>query len=820
MSKQFPGITEEAEPLRFRLAAWVMAYRGWVTVLFVLITLVFAAGIPRVEIRTIFKDLLPEDDPFVQVYYDHPNFGNPLTMWIMVKRTKGDIYNTDTLQKVWDLTRDIDLAPGVDHDQIISLSTQKLRYAEATPYGIDLRPLMEDNVPGTAEELEGFRRRIEQSPNARLFYVSGDETATLINATFLDSIEYGEAFDYAQALIAKAKDENHEIYLAGQPVLTGWVYQLQKQTYKIFGITLGLLALALVLYMRNIAGVVMPIISAVTAAIWGFGFIGWLGRPVEPLLMIVPLLLVARTFSHCIQYTERYYEILAHVRNKRKAAEVTMGVMMAPSILGIFTDVFGIVFIAVAPIVTMYNHALFCGAWALWIIPTGVFLASIALSYLPAPKNIDEIVGGEDKESGIHLLQKRLLSFIASLTHGSRARYTSAVVVVLSLVSVYFSMQIKIGNPVEGSNLLWPDSEFNTAVRAINAHFPGMNTLEIVLEAKEKDVNVRVSRTPEIVEVAAIIQAMTEADPTMPPRATLSFPDYMMEGNRLFSGGNPKWLPLDPTDAAVRSAGVAMTMGTNPVNFSHITDFVFQTSTVSLWYKDNKQETVDAALASAQRAVDAVGVDHPKFRVRMATGFIALQQAMNLVVERYHWIILGLVNVAILLISAYAYRSFVAALILLVPVNLSNFMLMAAMHLLGIGLDINAVIVAVMGVGVGIDYGIYLLSRICEEFTAHDQRWDLAITEALTTTGKAIMFTATIMLMGILPWYFLSDLKFMADMGMLLVAIMLINMVLALVVLPLLVWIVKPKFAAREDLIVGESIDLSQFITRELQAAK
>jgi predicted RND superfamily exporter protein len=230
-----------------------------------------------------------------------------------------------------------------------------------------------------------------------------------------------------------------------------------------------------------------------------------------------------------------------------------------------------------------------------------------------------------------------------------------------------------------------------------------------------------------------------------------------------------------------------------------------------MWYRDNKQETVDAALASARRAVDAVGVDHEHFRVRLGTGFIALQQAMNNVVHRYHWLILGLVNIAILVISAYAYRSLVAALILLIPVNLSNFMLLAAMHVLGIGLDINAVIVAVMGVGVGIDYGIYLLSRICEEFSACGHDWKVAIRSALTTTGKAIMFTATIMLIGILPWYFLSDLKFMADMGLLLVAIMLINMVLSLVVLPMLVWFVKPAFAAREDLIVGESFDLAKY---------
>jgi predicted RND superfamily exporter protein len=203
-----------------------------------------------------------------------------------------------------------------------------------------------------------------------------------------------------------------------------------------------------------------------------------------------------------------------------------------------------------------------------------------------------------------------------------------------------------------------------------------------------------------------------------------------------------------------------------------------------------------------------VGKDHPDFEVRLGSGVIALQQAMNNVVHDYHYLILGLVNVAILIIAAYAYRSVLAAVLMLVPVNLSNFMLGASMHLLGIGMDINATIVAVMGVGVGIDYCIYLLSRICEEYQAHDHNLPKAINAALTTTGKAIMFTATIMLMGILPWYFLSDLKFMADMGILLVAIMLINMVLSLMVLPLLVWFVKPKFMARDDLMVGESIDL------------
>ncbi|GAA4095171.1 efflux RND transporter permease subunit [Zhongshania borealis] len=796
---------------RFRLAALVMRNRFVVALLFLAVTVFFAIGMQGLTIKTIFSDLLPADDPYVQVFKDHPNFGNPLTVSVMIKRKNGDIYNTETLQKVWDFTRALDLTPGINHDTLISIATEKARYAEATPYGIDMRPLMGDSVPANRTEIDAFRKKVDQSPNVRTFYVSGDESATIITAAFIeDLLDYDVVFKSVQLLAKEYRDGNHEVYVVGQPILTGWVYKLQNQTYMIFAVTVFALIIALALYMRNIAGTLTPIICSSVAAVWGFGMVGWISSPIEPLLMIVPLLLVARSFSHCVQFSERYYEIFAHLKDKKKAAEVTMGVMMAPSILGVVTDTLGIVFIGLAPIPAMERFALFTGFWAVSIIPTGVFLISIVLSYLPTPSNIDELTSTDEVSGGVNGLQLRLLNAIASITHGKAARITGGIAILITVAAIGIAGQIKIGNPVEGSNILWEDSDFNTAIRAVNSHFPGVNTLEIILEGKTDDLNRRVVRTPEAVAVSLAIQSMVEKDEVLAPRATLSFADYMKESNRLFSGGDPKWLPLDPTESAVRAAGTAVVFGTNPVNFGHVSDFEFQNSTISLWYKDNKQETVDAALASAQRAVDSVGAEHADFTVRMGSGTIALQQAMNSVVSRYHWLILLLLNASIFAVVAYAYRSFVAAILILIPVNISNYMLTATMHILGIGLDINSVMVAVLGVGVGIDYGIYLMSRICEEYTT-EVGWAAAITKSLTTTGKAIMFTASIMLIGIMPWYLLSDLKFMADMGLLLVAIMLINMILSLVVLPLLVWFVKPHFASRNDLMIGEGIDLSVF---------
>jgi predicted RND superfamily exporter protein/photosystem II stability/assembly factor-like uncharacterized protein len=790
---------------RYRLASLTLRYRGWSALILTALTVFFALGLPRVELRTIFTDLFPKNHPFVETFKDHPNFGNPLTVVIMVKRKHGDLYDTATLAKVWRMTREIDLAPAVDHDQILSITTEKARYAEATPEGIDTKPLIDDHAPQTAAEVGEFKHRVEMAPNVRTFLISRDETATLITATFIEQqLDYGKTFRYVQQLVERERDADHEVYAAGQPMLTGWVYTYEKQILAIFGVTLLALIVALISYMRNVPGVLTPIVVSAVGAIWGFGFVGWLRQPIEPLIMVVPLLLVARSFSHCVQMTERYYEIYYHLRDRRKSAELALSVMMAPGVLGIYCDAAGLLLIALAPIPMMQRFALFCGFWAAMLVPTNQFLTPLLLSWLPAPKNVATLIGRDNKPSA-HARVIGWLRQIGTLSHGPKARYTTMVVGALIIVSLGLLTQLKIGNPVEGSNLLWDNSEFNTAVRQINANFPGLMTLEVVFEGKGET---------HVVKDALAIRTMVRFQRALEsgadrPEATLSFADYLPEANRLFSGGNPKWSPVDNSDQAVTAATSALLLGTSTKAYGHVADFTLQNGTVSLWYKNNKQETVDKALAHVRDALAIVGIDHATFRIRLGTGAIALQQSINDTVDHFQWWILGVLNLVILIGCSYAYRSVVAAALLLVPVNLANLLLTAGMVVMGLGLDVNSLPITAIGIGVGIDYGIYLLSRICEEYrdTRHIGN---AIQAAVATTGKAIFFTASIMLVGIMPWYFLSGLRFMADMGLLLCMIMMINMLCALVVLPLLVSLFKPKFLEHEHLVVAKSIDLEK----------
>jgi predicted RND superfamily exporter protein len=791
------------ESIRHKVARIAVHHRWYTLGIAVLISLIFGYGLLHVQVKTIFSDLFPKTHPFVKVFNDHPNFGNPLTVTLMVKRTGGqDIYSAETMAKLYQMSRDVDLIPGVDHDQVVSIATGKARYTAVTADGIFSNPVMDDHPPATPEELAEMRRRVNESPFVRTFLVSADGTAAVINATFIERlVDYGQVFEQVQVLVAKYGDANHEVHVAGWPMLTGWVYHFGDDTAKIFAVTLGLMFICLLAVMRNIAGVLTPVIVSAMSAIWGFGFVGWIEHPVEPLLMVVPLLLIARSFSHSVQATERYYELLSELGDKKKAAELSLAVMIAPGTLGIFTDVCGLLLVALAPIPALERFSLFTGFWAMMLVPTSVILTPVLLSMLPVPKNVDKLTGNT-KDAG--LVQRALggmLKSMASLSTGPTAKFTAAAFAVATLISVVLMFRLEIGNPVEGSNLLREDSAFNTSVRQINDHFPGVMTLEVIFEGKQG----RIVRQADTLLTMRILQRCLEGK-AHPPTATLSFADYAPEANRLFNGGNPKWSPLDRDDAATSAASNAVMVGSSPKAFLHVADFEQKNATVSLWYPNNKQATVDAALADARACLSDVGAEHPTFRIRLASGSIALQQSINETVDTYQWLILAGINLVIGIGCSLAYRSVAAALILLVPVNLANAMLTAYMVIAGMGLDVNSLPILAIGIGVGIDYGIYMLSRICEEYRDAKHMGD-AIASALLTCGKAILFTAVLMTIGIAPWFFMSELKFLSDMGLLLVVVMTINMVLALVLVPLLVYLFNPRFVCAEHTLLSESTD-------------
>jgi hypothetical protein len=190
--------------------------------------------------------------------------------------------------------------------------------------------------------------------------------------------------------------------------------------------------------------------------------------------------------------------------------------------------------------------------------------------------------------------------------------------------------------------------------------------------------------------------------------------------------------------------------------------------------------------------------DTPVVHYRLAGGAVGVQAAINECLYMYSFWTFALAVLIVIVCVWVSYNSFIAAVLITIPLLISNYLALSFMVLMNPPLPLTTATLPVssIGIGLGVDYGLYLVSRIREEYGLSG-RLDEAICIALGTTGKAIIFIATTLTIGIIFW-FMSKMMFQALMGMLLAIILLFNMLGALFIVPSMLLVFKPKFITKE----------------------
>jgi predicted RND superfamily exporter protein len=758
------------------ISVWVMKHRFLVFGIIFFITAFFAWQITQLEIKTEFSDLLPKNHPFIKVHEQYKDqLGDPLKVFLMLSVKKGDIYNRETLEKVIRITDKLDLIAGVNHNRIYSIASRKIKKVKVTQDAILSENLMKE-VPTSMME---FRKAVMSAPGVFGVWVSRDWKSVFFTAGFIERlIDYDVVFKEVQKIIKDESDANHEIFASGEPMLTGWVYKYKSEVYKIFSGTFIILVLVLIFYFRNFSGVSVAILSALTGAIWGLGFCSLLGYNLDPLILVIPLLIVARALSHSIQFTGRYFECYQERKDKKEACVIA-------------TDSAGIFLIAVAPIPIMQKLAWMCGFWAFIIIFTGVILTPILLSFFPVPKNLSEIVDSE--KGSFHLL---LLTQIAKVGFGKIGIATFVVMIFLFVLTGWLSSKVQIGDVNPGSPILWEDSPYNIAIDKINKNFPGSDELYIIVEGERAP---KAAENSEFLLVLDAFQKYMEKTTLKP--ATFSLADFLPRIQRTIFGLHPKWESIPLERSQISTAFYSLQSRSAPGDYDLYFSEDKMAANVIIWYKNHMGETLRAAIKDVKNFIKQEQnlISKAKVKFQLASGNIGLLAAINQAVQDSQLLNFILVMSVVFILCSIVYRSMFAAIILMVPLNLANFMTVSVMQMMGIGLNINTLPIVSVGTGVGIDYGIYLLSRICEEYQLHgksEYSFDI-VKKAILTTGKAIFFTAFMMILGVILWYFLSSLRFQAEMGLLLAVIMLINMLGALLLIPSILYVFKPKFLGK-----------------------
>jgi predicted RND superfamily exporter protein len=228
-------------------------------------------------------------------------------------------------------------------------------------------------------------------------------------------------------------------------------------------------------------------------------------------------------------------------------------------------------------------------------------------------------------------------------------------------------------------------------------------------------------------------------------------------------------------------------------------------SDVDTWWEDTEYGIRAVAVNTNQlivadmKAVDSVAKYQPTsswtrgVQFVMAGGSMGILAAINDEVERSHVANITLILFVIFVLHSVTYQSMPSGGIILLQITTATTLSLAYMALMNIGLNINTLPVQSVGVGIGVDYAIYIVDRIRQE-CADTADIDEAVRRAVRTTGMAVSFTATTIVGGIVLWSF-SNLRFQAEMAQLLSILMVINMLGAITVVPAFYSILRPKVA-------------------------
>lgn len=759
------------------LAELIIRWRGLIGIIVFILTVFFANCAYKIELSTAFKDLLPMNHFNTKLHEEfRSTFGGAHVIYIMMEVKKGDIFNYHTLTKIQEITDLLELTRGVHPYQIHSLSRQNVKEVKATSWGLEASPVMHPYVPKTREGIENLRDVVYANEFIYGHLVSKDGKASLIRAEFLEEkLDYTYLFNRVMQAVKTLEDENTSFYVVGEPILYGWIYHYLTEIILVMGVTGLAIVLALWLFLRRIEGIIIPLISTFITAIWGMGITYLLGFNFDPLSLVIPFVIGARTLSHSVQMAERFDAEYIRLGEKKAAASAALAVLFAPAFTSIITDAVGVLIVATASIPLLQKLGITGFMWVMTNLISVMIMAPILYTYFPIPKRV------EKKETQFfNILQK-----IGSWSCQRRAQWIiGAATFAVVIFSVHGFLYLVVGDGRPGTPLLWPGSVYNRGMKAINDKFPGTNQLIIVVRGKE----VQAIKRPEVLRMMEKFQREMMKDQNV--GGVISTTTMIKKLNETLHFSHPKW-KFVPNDRILTGSFLhLLSESGEPGDFESFVDWGCQYANMTFFVKDHKGDTIREVMNRAENFIASHPLTHAKFE--SGCGLIGLLAGANEIIAKTNDFNLIAILLFTYICCALAYRSFFAGVVFVISLIIANFFTLSVMSLVGVGLNINSIPVVSLGIGLGVDYGLYVVSRIKDEY-AEVKDLGIAIPISVATAGRAVLYTATLITMGLIFWY-LSPLRFQAEMGLLLCIVLMMNALGSLFLLPTIIFLIKPKF--------------------------
>ena len=767
-----------------RLERLIFNNRAWVILACALLSIAFAVQLRGLVLSASFEKMLPQSHPYIHNYLANRSELRGLgdSVRIVIENVDGDIFDKRFLDRFAKVNDEIFLLPGVDRAWMKSIWTPVVRWTEVTEEGFSGGAVMPDRFDGSPPAMESLRVNIARSGIVGSLVADDFRSGMIVvpllpqGAEDMRKVGYRDFWEGLKRVQAQyeapADGQPHvRVRVTGFAALAGTLIDGLAQVVWFFLAAAIVATIIIFAFTRCVRSTALVLSCSIVAVVWQLGLITLLGYGLDPFSMLVPFLVFAIGVSHGAQKMNGVMQDIGRGTHRLVAARYTFRRLFLAGLTALVADAVGFAVLMVIDIPVIRELALGASLGVAVLVFTNLILLPVLLSYTGVSRRSALRTLREDEAERKGRGFGHVWAFIDKFTERRWATAAITIGFALGCAGFYISRDLKVGDLDAGAPELRQDSRYNRDDAYITSHY-----------AVSSDVFAVMVTTP--TEQAGSYETLTEVDrlgwvlSQVPGvQRTASLADTVRSYVAGSFEGNPKWLTLG-VDQRIIDAQIIAATGWN----SEYLNSKLSVTPVLAFLSDHKAETLARVVTAANEF--SAGHDTADRHFLLAAGNAGVDAATNIVVRESNTKMLLYVYAAVVVLCAITFRSWRAVVVAVLPLVLTSILAEALMVKLGIGIKVATLPVVALGVGIGVDYALYLLSVQLVR-----QRAGLALApayrQAVAFTGKVVGLVGVTLAAGVVTWAW-SPIKFQADMGVMLTFMFLFNMIGALILIPAL----------------------------------
>jgi len=749
-----------------------------------ILTLFFGAAATRVKLNASFNEMIPTHHPYIINFLSHYNDlqsqGNAIR--IAVTANHGTIIDAHYLAVLQKINDEVYLLPGVDRAYMTSLWTASTRWLAETPVGLVSGPVIDSTYDGSKAALDKVNQNILQTGRIGEL-VSTDYTSSMIYVPLMERdnitgkpLNYGNLATELNRIRAEYASQGVTLHIVGFAMVVGDMINGIDRILGFFAVSIIIATIVLYSYTRCARSTALVVIASLVAVTWEVGCIPLLGFDLNPYSGLVPFLILAIGMSHGAQKMNGVMQDIGRGTRPLVAARFTFRRLFLAGVSALICDAVSFAVLMTIHIAAIQQLAIIASLGVGILVFTNLIMLPILLSYTGVNRAAAQrSLGAAPDEIGA-TISNPVWRFLDLFTNRRFAAIALAVAFVAGIAGIVVGRNVEVGDIHQGAPELRQSSQYNTDNAYILSHFlTGSDTFIVLVDTKQYQCNT-------LDTVSTIDNLEWQLDQMPQVQATSSIGSFAQMTTMLMTENIPEWYAIVPNQAALDD--ISSFIPSSLANAQCTFDPIY----VSL--KDHKAATLTAVVNLVDRFIADPRNQSPNFKISLAGGNAGIAAATNLVIAKANNWMLYEVYVAVTVFCFIAFRSWRAVLCAVIPLVLTSILAQALMVLLGIGIKVATLPVIALGVGIGVDYALYVLSIMLKRLRAGATLSE-AYHHTLLFTGKVVLLTGLTLAAGVVTWLF-APIKFQADMGLLLAFMFLLNMLGALILLPSLACFLMP----------------------------